>query len=171
MMHTGRDTMPSRIHAIVPRVAIAAVLPILVLIIGAYLWSTRAYVVPPGMDIFTVVQGTWAWTTADSPCTGAWHRITFSPDHRVMLITNSKPYKGADGKLDSVAVYDIQASTHSWIRGAIRGETRLTAVGRPVVWDLVLRSADRYAWHRTDWVRGGYTREIQRCTGAIPRAR
>ena len=34
-----------------------------------------------------------------------------------------------------------------------------------VVWDLVLRSADRYAWHRADWVRGGYTREIQRCPG------
>ena len=81
-----------------------------------------------------------------------------------MRITSSKPYKGVDGKLDSVAVYDIQAATRTWIRGAIRGETRLTAEGRPVVWDLVLRSADRYAWHRTDWFQGGYTREIERCS-------
>jgi len=160
----GRPTMPSRIHAIVPRVALAAALPLLALIVGSYFWYIRPYVVPPGTDIFTAVQGIWAWTTSDSACTRDWHRITFSPDHRIMRITSSKPYKGTDGKLDSVAVYDIQAATGTWIRGAIRGETRLTAEGRPVVWDLVLRSADRYAWHRTDWSQGGYTREIERCS-------
>jgi hypothetical protein len=155
----------SRLHAIIPRVAIAVGLPGSVLLVLAFLRYTRPYVVPSGSDIFSVVQGRWAWTTADSGCITDWHRITISPDHQVMIITSSKPYKGADGNLDSVAVYDIQAHTQSWVRGAIRGETRLTADGRPVVWDLVLRSPDRYAWHRTDWIGRAYTLEIQRCPG------
>ncbi len=155
--------MTSRIHAIIPRIAVALALPGLVLIVLAYLRYVRPYVAPSDTDVFTVAQGRWAWTTADSGCANNWHRITFTPDHAVMTITSSKPYEGTDGKLDSVAVYDIEAHTQSWIRGAMRGETRLTADGRPVVWDLVLRSPDRYAWHRTDWFRGGYTSEIQRC--------
>lgn len=158
-----RPNVPSRIHAILPRVAIAVALPGVAVVIGGYLWYTRPYVVPSGTDIFAVTQGRWAWTTTDNGCTDAWHRITFTPDRRVMTLTSSKPYEGFDGALDSVAVYDIQAHTQSWIRGAIRGETRLTNDGQPVVWDLVLRSADRYAWHRTDWVPRAYTAEIERC--------
>jgi hypothetical protein len=153
----------SRIHSILPRVALALGLPGLTLIVGAYLSYTRPYVVPAGTDIFTVVQGRWAWTTTASGCSNDWHRISFTPDHNVMTIASSKPYKTARGTFDSVAVYDVQAHTQSWIRGAIRGETRLTADRRPVVWDLVLRSPDRYAWHRTDWTLGGYTVEIERC--------
>ena len=80
-----------------------------------------------------------------------------------MTITSSEPYEGADGKLDSVAVYDVLEHTRSRIRGAIRGETRLTENGEPVVWDLVLRSPNRYAWHRTDWPPVALTGEIQRC--------
>src|SRR5438034_11527249 len=76
---------------------------------------------------------------------------------------SSSASKSSRGNFDSVAVYDVQAHTQSWIRGAIRGEKRLTADRHPVVWDLVLRSPDRYAWHRTDWVLGGYTAEIARC--------
>ena len=156
-------TEASRIHAIIPRIAIAVGLPGVFVLVGVYLWSSRPYAVEPDTDIFAVVQGRWAWTTADSGCTNDWHRITFSPDRKVMSIASSKPYEGADGKLDSLAVYDIQDHTRSWIRGAIRGETRLTRGGQPVVWDLALRSPDRYVWHRTDWIRGGYTREIRRC--------
>jgi len=153
----------SRIHSILPRVAIALGLPGVALIVGAYLWYARPYVVPSGTDIFAVVQGRWAWTTTDSGCAKDWHRISFTPDRNIMTISSSKPYKSSRGNFDSVAVYDVQAHTQSWIRGAIRGEKRLTADRHPVVWDLVLRSPDRYAWHRTDWVLGGYTAEIARC--------
>ncbi|HYK82468.1 MAG TPA: hypothetical protein VEU55_04935 [Gemmatimonadales bacterium] len=155
--------MVSRIHAIAPRLAIALGLAAPVVAVGAYVWYLRPYEVPPDTDIFAAVAGTWAWTTADSGCSRDWHRITFTADHTVMTIKNSKPYKRPDGRLDSVAVYDIQTHTRSLIRGAIRGETRVTPAGRAVVWDLVLRSPDRYAWHRTDWFDGAYTRQVRRC--------
>ena len=156
--------MASRIHAILPRVALATG-PVLVLAAAvAYLRYGRPYEVPADQDIFTVVQGTWAWTTADTNCATHPHTITFTPDHRAMIITAAHPFRWPDGRLDSVAFYDVLAHSRTWIRGAIRGETRLTKDGRPVVWDLVLRSPDRYAWHRTDWPPGGYTREVQRCS-------
>lgn len=158
--------MTSRIHAILPRVAL--VLGPLLALAGviAYARYTRPYEVPADTDIFTVVEGKWAWTTADSNCAADPHTITFTRDHTGMVITASHPYRWPDGRLDSVAFYDIQAHTRGWIRGAIRGETRRTAEGRLVVWDLVLRSPDRYAWHRTDWLPGGYTQEVRRCPPA-----
>ena len=153
----------SRIHATIAQVALTVGL---LTVIGggiAIYWMARPYEPPSGADIFAVVEGKWAWTTSDSGCTKEWHRITFSPDRTVMMIAASKPYEGADGKFDSVAVYDIEAHTPTWIRGAIRGETRLTDAGKPVVWDLVLRSEDRYVWHRTDWEPRGSTAAIRRC--------
>lgn len=156
--------MASRVHSIFPRVALG-IGPLLVLgAVGAYLRHTQPYEVPAVADIFTVVQGTWAWTTDDSNCVTDPHRIAFTSDHTGMIITLAHPYRWPDGRLDSVAFYDIQTYTRTWIRGAIRGETRLTESGRPVVWDLVLRSRDRYVWHRTDWARGAYTRDIRRCS-------
>jgi hypothetical protein len=155
--------MASRIHSVAPRLAIFAALPLVAIGLLAYIRFTRPYAIPAGSDIFAVVQGRWAWTTVPGGCDTSWHRITFTADHRVMTITSSKPYERSDGTLDSVAVYDISAHTDSWIRGAIRGETRLTRDGTPVVWDLVLRSQHRYAWHRTDWDRGGLTAAVDRC--------
>lgn len=155
--------MVSRIHSVLPRLAVFGFLPVLMLGVGAYLWSIRPYSPPEGSDIFETVVGRWAWTTTKDGCASEWHRISFAPDRAVMTITSSKPYEVEDGRLDSIAVYDILEHSQSWIRGAIRGETRLTSDGDPVVWDLVLRSPDRYAWHRTDWVRGALTREIERC--------
>lgn len=156
--------MTSRIHAILPRVAVLIGLALVAGGTVAYLRYTHPYTVPPGTDIFAFVTGRWAWTTDSSRCSTHWHDISFSPDHRVMTIANAYSFKGVDGKFDSLTVYDIQAHTDAWIRAAIRGEQRLTEDGRPVVWDLVLRAPNRYVWHRTDWVVGGYTRAIERCT-------
>jgi hypothetical protein len=155
--------VPSRIHSILPRVAIvigAIAVPLLIL---TYVAATRPYEVPDGKDIFSVAQGRWAWTTTSTGCAKDWHRISFNADRSVMTIASSKPYRGADGKWDSLAVYDILAHSRSFIRGAIRGETRMTPDHHPVVWDLVLRSPDRYAWHRTDWLFQAYTADIERC--------
>jgi hypothetical protein len=155
--------MASRIHSILPRIAAIVTLPAIGLFVVAVWWSKRPYVVPPDASIFDVVRGRWAWTGRENGCESDWHEISFSADRRIMTIASSTPYEGADGKLDSIATYDIHAHTTSWIRGAIRGEQRRTPEGQPVVWDLVLRAHDRYAWHRTDWIAGTYTRSIERC--------
>ena len=144
--------------------ALPIFLPGLAALVALYVWWDRPYEVPGGADdIFAVIEGKWAWAVSDSGCAKESHRITFTPDRRVMTIASAKPYEGADGKLDSVAVYDIEAHTRHSIRGAIRGETRLTDAGKPVIWDLVLRSPDRYVWHRTDWPEPGSTGVIERC--------
>lgn len=155
--------MASRIHSVIPRVAIAVGLLVPVVGVAGYVMYTQPYEPPADTDIFAVVEGKWAWTTSDSGCAGEWHRIAFTPDRGVMTIAASKPYERPDGTLDSIAVYDVLSHTRVSIRGAIRGETRLTDAGVPVVWDLVLRGPNSYAWHRTDWVRGALTREIERC--------
>lgn len=125
---------------------------------------TREYVPPGGSDVFQVAEGNWYWTTSDSGCAGETHRITFSSDRKVMTITNSRPYEGADGDFDSVANYDVLSHTPGSIRGAIRGETRTTEEGVPVVWDLVMRSIDHYAWRRTDLPAYMQTPRIARCS-------
>lgn len=78
----------------------------------------------------------------------------------VMTITS-----GDIGASDGVTTYDVLSVSRSTIRGAIRGETRKTDDGKPVVWDLVLTSPDEYRWQRTDWrsTPWSYTGHIRRC--------
>lgn len=159
----------SRIHSLLPRIALWSGVLIPVAIYGLYRSYTRVYQVPRGGDIFAVVQGSWAWSTADSGCRDNPHRITVSTNHRTMTITAAHPYKRSDGSLDSIAYYEILQSTRSSIRGVIRGETRLTRDSQPVVWDLVLKSHDSYTWHRTDWLSWQHTRLIWRCPATAAR--
>ena len=122
------------------------------------------YAVPAGSSVFSVASGTWDWTTAkaDSFCVVSRHRIEFSADHRVMTIVSAIPWTNA-GVPESVAVYDISAHSDHHVRGQIRGETRLTAAGKPVVWDLELTSDSSYNWHRADWASFNRTATIRRC--------
>jgi len=155
--------MVSRVHAIWPRVALVLVIPLAGVGVAGYRWFAHRYGRLFAPRIFESLEGRWTWRGSTGACTTDWHEIRFTADHRVMTITSSRPNEGADGRLDSVAVYDIQTHWPNAIRGAIRGETRRTSDGRPVVWDLVLLSSNRYAWHRTDWAPGAYTREVERC--------
>jgi hypothetical protein len=130
------------------------------------------YEVPADTDVFAVAAGTWDWTTApaDSFCVARRHTIDFSPDRRVMTITQSEPWTDSVGVVHQAAVYDLSEHSRRHVRGAIRGETRLTDAGAPVVWDLVLSSADAYRWHRTDWNVLGYTATVRRCPAGTPPA-
>jgi hypothetical protein len=114
-------------------------------------------------DVFAVASGTWDWSEAEGFCAANPHTITFSDDRQLMTITPLVPWTDSTGVEQGAAVYDIHESTRGRIRGQIRGETRLTKVGEPVVWDLVLFSADEYRWHRTDWPPGSYTNKVVRC--------
>jgi hypothetical protein len=113
-------------------------------------------------DLPSYVAGRWDWTSRARPCTDSAHTITFANDGRVMEIRQESD-TGKGGASDPT-VYDLLEVTPSRIRGAIRGETRKTNDGRPVVWDLVMFNVNEYHWHRTDWGSFGYTGAVLRCS-------
>jgi hypothetical protein len=132
--------------------------------IGAWINRFEPYSVSAGTDIRNAVEGRWSWRTEKPPCGPSAHVISFSENGKVMTIAT--PDIAADSGV-LVSIYDIEWATNSTIRGAIRGETRLTSDGTPVVWDLVLAGPDEYRWRRTDWSgSGSYTGAITRCPSA-----
>jgi hypothetical protein len=137
-------------------------LAVVVLVIWWHPWP-RTYDVPPTRDIFAVASGRWDWADADSFCVKNPHTISFSPDHRVMTLRYVQPSTDSAGVAHWASEYDIQKVSRHHIRGQIRGEDRRTAAGVPVVWDLVLRSADTYDWHRADWPSWEVTKPVHRC--------
>jgi hypothetical protein len=137
--------------------AVAGLLAVLILI--GVLSQPERYRVPDS-DIMRHVAGRWDWSTRLDPCRDSAHVIAFSPDKKVMTITlGYLPASDAD----RITTYDLSVVTSSSIRGAIRGETRKTNAGVPVVWDLVLVGPNTYRWHRTDWNRSGFTQAVIRC--------
>lgn len=139
-------------------------LAVIVAFVAYGLWSVHVtpYSVPEGNDIRATVAGRWTWDSDTAGCQQP-HTIAFAEDGKVMTITS-----GDIGATDAVTTYDILSASRSTIRGAIRGEKRMTDKGTPVVWDLVLTSPDDYRWKRTDWsaTPWSYTGRIRRCPAA-----
>jgi hypothetical protein len=133
------------------------------LLIAGLLWLSRSYSVPPGQTVFQVIPGIWTWADEHDGCHADPQTIAVSADHRTMTFHRNRAFKGANGNVDSVTAYDIISHDRSRIRARIPGEQRTTAAGAPVVWDLVLRSPNRFAWHRTDWLWFDFTGDIVRC--------
>lgn len=142
---------------------IAGLIVTAVLLVVVALWSTRLvpYAVADGKELRRVLSGRWDWSNRATPCADSAHTITFTNGPRTMLITQT--WLDSATGAPAVSEYDILAETPSTIRGAIRGETRTTDDGVPVVWDLVLTGRDSYRWHRTDWMSWFATVEIVRC--------
>jgi hypothetical protein len=120
------------------------------------------YVAPSQEAFFEIATGVWDWAS-DSSCVANPQRIEFSADRSLMLLTMGRKWAGPDGDSTRVAVYDLSERSPSHVRGAIRGEERLTEAGEPVVWDLVLLSPDKFAWHRADWGDWATTASLERC--------
>jgi len=89
--------------------------------------------------------------------------VSFSSDHRTMYFRRNRAFRDATGKVEATAQYDIISVTPSRLRAQIRGELRKTSDGTPVIWDIVMKSHDRFAWHRTDWPFREATGDIVRC--------
>lgn len=142
---------------------LVALVAAIALFIAVLLWriSPKPYDLAEGQQLRELLTGRWAWTTSERPCNGDEHTIAFADSGRVMTITLAE-IDSATGVPD-VAVYDIVREAPSSITGAIRNETRFTEDGKPVVWELILVSPDRYVWRRTDWARWGSTAAIIRC--------
>lgn len=131
------------------------------LVVVGWLASRHAYAFPNG-DFAEHVAGRWDWSTRLGPCGDSSHVIAFSPDRKVMTITSAYWRDSVTGA-PTVTTYDVVKVSGAAIRGAIRGETRLTSNGQPVVWDLVMASENEYRWHRADWSSWSMTAAIIRC--------
>lgn len=132
---------------------------ILVVVIGLWSASRMGYEFPDG-DLPKHLVGRWDWSTRGQPCADSAQVMTFSGDRKVMTI--SMPARSS-ADTGWTAIYDVLSLTESRLRGAIRGESRLTERGAPVVWDLVMFGPDEYHWHRTDWKPWAYTAAMLRC--------
>ena len=139
------------IHDIMPRVALWLA-PLFALVVGVGVWAMIKYFrLPEGVAVFDIVEGEWGWTADD--CAHNPHSITIADDSTTMTLADTS----------GSWVYDILEHEPARIRGAIRGEKRLTEKGVPVVWDLLLRGPNLYTWHRTDWPGMQTTQLIIRC--------
>jgi hypothetical protein len=125
---------------------------------GAWNLKHNAYDFPD-RDLPRHLAGRWDWSTRAHPCGDSAHVIAFSPDRKTMTI--AMPPRLSD--TGWTATYDISRVTPSSLRGAIRGEKRLTDDSVPVVWDLVMFGADEYHWQRTDWPSWHFTAGVVRC--------
>ena len=87
--------------------------------------EVRRYEVPPGEDVFAVVEGTWDWHMRDDVCRGNPHTISFSAKLDSMILRFRHPIDSTTGERE--ARYEIRDVTASHIRGFMEGETRKTA--------------------------------------------
>jgi hypothetical protein len=132
----------------------------------AYLASAQLVAQQKDPSIFQKVAGTWDWVGVPGECRDNPHTISFDEDGPTMVLRYAKPAMGFNGQTHTEARYEIR----SWSDDAIRvflvapPETRTTDKGQLVVWDLVLNGRNRYRWHRTDWARTGFTRDVRRCS-------
>jgi hypothetical protein len=137
-----------------PCVAVLAVLCVL----GC---APRPYQLGPGRTLRAVLEGRWDWSTNSRPCRYESHRIAFLENGRVLTITPI----GRDSVPGEpfVTTYDIIDETPSSLTGAIRGERRVARNGELVRWELILVSANRYVWRRTDLGSAATSAPILRC--------
>jgi hypothetical protein len=117
----------------------------------------------PDPALFKTVAGKWGWKDSDtSGCGSNFHTISF-PNDKTMTLTFSKPFKSVTGAMTNVSTYDVLYAEGNKITTLIQGETRRTDAGDRVLWVLILKDPNTYAWRRTDWRAEGMTKEIERC--------
>jgi len=156
--------MGSSLHSMLPRMAIVLTpLTLGLAIYGGYRWRTRVYDVPRNTDIFTIVEGSWTYAGGEGDCTAKFLTISFTANHTDMVIERSPGYRGVDQMVAELDSYPLLGHTRHSIRVVRRGETELNADSTPVVWEVVLRSANKHTWRRSDWLPLQFTREMKRC--------
>jgi hypothetical protein len=152
-----------------PMLALVYGIPLAIIVLTVAGWRhwNPAFEVAHESQIFDVASGTWDWAGSDGFCVRDPHSISFDDDLTIMRLTHREPYVHEDGTEQFTWEYDIVLHDRRRIRAIMRGETRFTETGDPVVWDLVLKSADVYRWKQTHLPVFGYSDENRRCETAF----
>ncbi len=109
-----------------------------------------------------MLPGDWGWEESEElGCGQNSQTLTFTKDRKVMLLKHKEASATQGIPAEAVRYRVLQAEPT--LRMAIEGETRRTPAGEPVVWDLIMITADRYCWHRTDWALDACTSAVVRC--------
>ena len=113
-------------------------------------------------SIFAVPPGIWGWEQSEElGCGGNSHTLSFTKDRAVMLLKHEEASIAQGIPAEAVRYRVLQSEPG--LRMAIEGESRMTPAGEPVVWDVVMLSADRFCWRRTDWSPESCTPAVVRC--------
>lgn len=111
-------------------------------------------------QMFQLLEGEWIFAamTCAEPYT-----VTVSADRKSIKFQYAKPQRSADGTEHSSFTYNVLEVGSYFIRAQVEGESRKTTTGKPVVWDFMFLSADKFVWHRTDWAGLSSTTPVTRC--------
>ena len=123
---------------------------------------------PPDARTLRYLQGTWGWThlrDQRGSCAHNPHTMTLAPDRRTLLLRWREPLDST-GRRETR--YEVRGFASRSIRVVLEGETRRTAAGSLVVWDLVFLAPDIYTWHRTDWPAWHTTEPLELCSREAP---
>lgn len=114
-------------------------------------------------SVYDVLPGTWGWQhSKHAGCDSNPHVISFSEDRTEMILTTAHPEMTVHGMARTSRYRIYSDSPH--LRMFLEGETRRDpATGALVLWDLVMKSPDKYCWHRSDWQPDACTESIVRC--------
>jgi TonB family protein len=110
--------------------------------------------------MFQLLEGKWVF--ADMTCAEP-YTVTVSADRKSIKFQYAKPQKWEDGTEQDSFTYNVLEVGGYFIRTQIQGESRKTVEGKPVAWDFLFLSPDKFVWHRTDWEGLSATKPVTRC--------
>lgn len=111
-------------------------------------------------EMFRLLNGEWSYDTQD--CQQPFV-FTVASDRKSIKGTYRSFDAQTKQELKEEFTYRVIDANKLRIRAQIEGEKRLTADGKPVVWDFYFFSRDEFRWHRTDWGKDAFTPPVTRC--------
>ncbi|WP_416899073.1 MAG: hypothetical protein ACMVY4_04930 [Minwuia sp.] len=89
--------------------------------------------------------------------------ISFSENRSEAVFDWNRPLKSAIGKTVEQSRYIVLSREPQVLTMLLEGETRKTAEGEAVLWQLRVLDAGTFCWRRTDWKPGACTVVRTRC--------
>lgn len=109
------------------------------------------------------LPGRWDWAEASPRCGDTAAELSLTDDGDGLRVRVATGVYIGTILLGPEAKYTILAESQEVLRVQLDGETRRTAAGAVVLWDVVLLDPDQFCWHRADWTSDVCTKPLRRC--------